>query len=86
MELDEIAALVAAGDDVAAFARLRRAYGWPRGKDGADLVAWVRVLGVDDAVSAPAHNPGEPPRSPTVRTHRPAGDHGVSSTRRLETL
>src|SRR4051812_47396956 len=43
MELDDIAALVAAGDDRAAFARLRTAYGWPN--KSTEIVTWVRVLG-----------------------------------------
>ena len=42
MELDDIAALVAAGDDAAAFARLVRAFGWPH--KVAELAPWVRML------------------------------------------
>jgi hypothetical protein len=42
---DDIAALVAAGDEAAAFAQLQRALGWPRGKDLAELGPWVGLLG-----------------------------------------
>jgi hypothetical protein len=46
-EADEVAALIAAGDDRAAFARVRARLGWPHGKalpDG-ELPAWLGLLG-----------------------------------------
>jgi hypothetical protein len=46
-ELDEVGALLAAGDDRTALVRLRERLAWPRGKDltGAELVAWIAQLG-----------------------------------------
>jgi len=44
-ELAAVTALIAAGDDRAAFGKLRARLGWPRGKDAADLAAWIGVLG-----------------------------------------
>jgi hypothetical protein len=45
-ELAAIAALIAAGDDRAAFARLRGRLAWPRGKDvpAAELPRWLELL------------------------------------------
>jgi hypothetical protein len=47
-DLDEVAALVAAGDERAAFGKLRARLGWPRGKELAagELPPWLEVLGV----------------------------------------
>lgn len=46
-EREAIAKLIAAGDDAAAFARLRDQLGWPRGRDLAapDLPMWIAMLG-----------------------------------------
>ncbi|MFN0252707.1 MAG: hypothetical protein ACKV2T_37885 [Kofleriaceae bacterium] len=46
-ERDEVRKLIAAGDDRAAFARLRSRLGWPAGKDlsPSELPTWIAMLG-----------------------------------------
>src|SRR6185312_9928770 len=44
-ELPSIEALVAAGEDQQALAKLRTRLGWPAGKDVAPLDAWLALLG-----------------------------------------
>lgn len=44
-ELAAVAALIAAGDDRAAFDTLRARLGWPHGKAAPDFFAWIAVLG-----------------------------------------
>jgi hypothetical protein len=39
-----VAALIAAGDDHTAFGQLRACVGWPRGRDVAELPAWLALL------------------------------------------
>lgn len=43
-ELAATAALIAAGDEQGAFAKLRQRIGWPRGKTVAELGAWIEML------------------------------------------
>ena len=43
-ELAAIRALIASGDDRAAFARVRARLSWPHGKEVADVAAWLELL------------------------------------------
>lgn len=67
-----VAALVAAGDDHGAYARLRARVGWPRGKELPELPAWMGLLGtlaerrgskdLADLAHAVARDPDSPDR------------------------